>query len=85
MQKRYWSTLALIGPLRVLAQMPSGRQRRVGAVLGWGLYYVMWHRRRIAARNIELCLFMLSLPEQNLWTHRRFKIHPPGEPPVYEQ
>jgi KDO2-lipid IV(A) lauroyltransferase len=26
---------------------------------------------------------ILSAPEQYLWTHRRFKSRPPGEPPVY--
>jgi KDO2-lipid IV(A) lauroyltransferase len=26
---------------------------------------------------------ILEMPEQYLWTHRRFKTRPPGEPSVY--
>ena len=32
---------------------------------------------------IEQCV--LPMPEQYLWTHRRFKTRPPGEPPVYRR
>jgi len=33
--------------------------------------------------NRELEQFILRHPDQYLWTHRRFKTRPQGEPPVY--
>lgn len=33
--------------------------------------------------NQEIERWVLRLPEQYLWTHRRFKTRPPGAPPLY--
>jgi len=44
-----------VGMLWLLAQLPWGLQRVLGAVLGGLLFVVLPKRRRIAARNLELC------------------------------
>ncbi len=36
-----------------------------------------------ARMNREIERWVLRLPDQYLWTHRRFKTRPPGAPPVY--
>ncbi len=69
---RYWPTWMLVGLLRALALLPLAWQLRLGAVLGSGLYYVLRHRRRIAARNIELCLSMLCAPARAHLVRRHF-------------
>jgi KDO2-lipid IV(A) lauroyltransferase len=33
--------------------------------------------------NREIERWVLRLPDQYLWTHKRFKTRPPGEPPLY--
>ncbi len=69
---RYWSTWVLIGCLRALAQLPFAWQLRLGALFGWGLFHGMRRRRTIAARNIELCLPMLSESTRNRLVRRHF-------------
>ena len=36
-----------------------------------------------ARMNRELERWVLRMPDQDLWTHKRFKTRPPGEPSVY--
>jgi KDO2-lipid IV(A) lauroyltransferase len=36
-----------------------------------------------ARMNREIERWVLRMPDQYLWTHRRFKTRPPGEPPFY--
>jgi len=33
--------------------------------------------------NREIERWVLRLPDQYLWTHKRFKTRPPGSPPFY--
>lgn len=52
---RCWPTWAGIGLMWLLAQLPWGLQRRLGAGLGWLLRHLLGSRRRAARRNLELC------------------------------
>jgi KDO2-lipid IV(A) lauroyltransferase len=36
-----------------------------------------------ARMNRELERWVLKMPDQYLWTHKRFKTRPPGSPPIY--
>jgi KDO2-lipid IV(A) lauroyltransferase len=36
-----------------------------------------------ARMNRELERWVLKMPDQYLWTHKRFKTRPPGEPSIY--
>lgn len=57
---RHWPVWIGIGVLAVLARLPWHLQRGLGWALGLLLRYALGKRRRIAARNLELCF-----PEQS--------------------
>ncbi len=57
---RHLPSWALIGVLRSLALLPTKLQQSLGLILGRCMYYAMRRRRKIANRNIELCLPALS-------------------------
>jgi len=57
---RHWPTWAAIGLLVLLARLPWPLQRALGRALGAILRISMRGRRRIAARNIELCFPQLD-------------------------
>jgi KDO2-lipid IV(A) lauroyltransferase len=61
---RYWPTWMGLGLLRLIALMPYSAQRRVGLAIGSLVRLLPSPWVRIAARNIELCLPSLSLPER---------------------
>lgn len=52
---REWPTWLAIGLLAVLARLPLSLQRGLGRALGALLRVALPQRRRIAARNLELC------------------------------
>lgn len=52
---RHWPTWLAIGTMAVLARLPWGWQRGLGRALGALLRRALAQRRRIAARNLELC------------------------------
>jgi KDO2-lipid IV(A) lauroyltransferase len=75
-------TRARIVPL-VVKQLPGGR----GYV---ARFYPAWDEfptDDVAADTLRMNAFIeeriLEMPEQYIWTHRRFKTRPPGEPQVY--
>ncbi|MEQ1512117.1 MAG: LpxL/LpxP family Kdo(2)-lipid IV(A) lauroyl/palmitoleoyl acyltransferase [Lysobacteraceae bacterium] len=52
---RHWPSWLGIGALALLSRLPWGLQRTLGRAFGVLLQRVLGKRRRIAARNIELC------------------------------
>ena len=52
---RYWPTWLLLGLLKGLSHLPYSLQRAVGWLIGALLYGFTPRKRRIAARNLELC------------------------------
>ena len=52
---RHWPTWAGIGAMALLARIPWPLQRVLGRVLGRLLHQVLPARRKVAARNLELC------------------------------
>jgi KDO2-lipid IV(A) lauroyltransferase len=53
---REWGTRLALALLRWVHRQPMGRQVRLGAALGALLHALARSRRRIALRNIELCM-----------------------------
>lgn len=53
---RYWATWLGIGMLRLVEPLPYPLQARLGRVIGWCLGRLAIGYRRVARRNIELCL-----------------------------
>lgn len=52
---RYWPTWLLLLAMRLVALLPFRWQIAVGKYLGRALRYIRPSRRRIAARNLEIC------------------------------
>ncbi|WP_419735366.1 lipid A biosynthesis lauroyl acyltransferase [Pseudomonas sp. COR18] len=52
---RYWLLWLGLGLLWLIVQLPYCVLLRIGRVLGLAMYRVAGERRRIAARNLELC------------------------------
>jgi KDO2-lipid IV(A) lauroyltransferase len=61
---RYWGTWLGLGLLRLIHWLPYAAQLRIGAGLGALLGRLLGKRRRIAARNLELCFPELSPAER---------------------
>lgn len=61
---RAWPAWPGIALLWLLARLPLSVQRRLGRALGAVLYRVLGRRRRIAARNIALCMPELDAAAQ---------------------
>lgn len=57
---RHWPTWLAIGTMAVLARLPWAWQRGLGRALGALLRRALAQRRRIAARNLELCFPVLD-------------------------
>jgi Kdo2-lipid IVA lauroyltransferase/acyltransferase len=53
---RHWPVWLGVGLLALLARLPFGLQRRLGAGLGWLLRQLAGSRRRTAERNLARCL-----------------------------
>jgi len=52
----HWGARALLALLRGLQRLPLGAQAAIGQALGMLLYHLAGHRRKIALRNVALCL-----------------------------
>ncbi|WP_282347927.1 lipid A biosynthesis lauroyl acyltransferase [Pseudomonas sp. PS01301] len=52
---RFWPLWLGLGGLWLVVQLPYGALLRLGRWLGLGMYRVASERRRVAARNLELC------------------------------
>ena len=61
---RDWPTWIGIGAMALLARVPWPLQRAMGRALGAALQGVLAQRRRIAARNLELCFPELDATER---------------------
>jgi KDO2-lipid IV(A) lauroyltransferase len=61
---KYWATWAGLSALRAIELLPFSAQRHVGSALGKLIRHLPLAYVRIARRNIELCLPMLSPQEQ---------------------
>ena len=59
---RHWPAWIGIGTMALLARLPWRLQRALGRALGALLHAVLGERRRIAARNLELCFPRLDMP-----------------------
>jgi KDO2-lipid IV(A) lauroyltransferase len=55
-----WPAWIGIGLLAVLVRLPGPMWRLLGRALGWLLYGLLWPRRRVARRNLELCFPQLD-------------------------
>jgi KDO2-lipid IV(A) lauroyltransferase len=52
---RFWPLWLGLGALWLIVQLPYGALLELGRWLGLGMYRVATERRRVAARNLELC------------------------------
>jgi KDO2-lipid IV(A) lauroyltransferase len=52
---RFWPLWLGLGALWLIVQLPYGALLKLGRWLGLGMYRVATERRRVAARNLELC------------------------------
>jgi KDO2-lipid IV(A) lauroyltransferase len=75
-------TGARILPL-VVRQLPGGRGYVVRAYPAWEDFPGASPEKDARRMNAFIEARILEMPEQYLWTHRRFKTRPPGEPSVY--
>lgn len=70
-------TLVSVGSavIRALAALPPMVGIRLGAALGWCLYWVAASRRQVCERNIGVCFPQLTPPEQRTRVRRCFVEH----------
>jgi KDO2-lipid IV(A) lauroyltransferase len=70
---RFWPTWVLLGFLHIAARLPLKLQLGLGGLLG-RLFYTMQRReRRIARRNLEICLPELPAAEREQLLRRHFR------------
>ena len=62
---RHWPAWIAIGIIRAVALLPYPALLRLGRGLGWLAARLLVSRRRVAERNIALCLPALSAEERN--------------------
>lgn len=62
---RHWPAWIAIGVIRAIARLPYPAMIRLGRGLGWLAARLLISRRRIAERNIALCLPALSAQERS--------------------
>jgi KDO2-lipid IV(A) lauroyltransferase len=70
---RYWITWVGLGVMRSLTLLPYAAQRRVGSAIGALLRQLPLHFRRVARRNIDLCLPELAQQERAGLLDRHFR------------
>ena len=58
--------------MRFLATVPLPLVRGLGLLLGWGLYLLVWPRRRVVQTNLRLCFPERSDAERRTLTRRTF-------------
>lgn len=68
-----WPAWLGIGALALLARLPWPLQRALGRVAGDGLRLLLRDRRRVAARNLELCFPDLPPTERAALLRRHFR------------
>ena len=69
---RHWPAWIGVGSLAALARLPWGLQRRLGRAVGLGLRLAFPARRRIVARNLELCFPELDAPAREALLRAHF-------------
>jgi KDO2-lipid IV(A) lauroyltransferase len=72
LRPRYWPTWLGLGLLRLSLLLPYPALLKLGAGLGWLLYYLLPQRRHIAATNLRLCFPELSPGEHQQLLKRNF-------------
>ena len=72
-QPRYWPVWMGVGLLKIVFWLPQSARMATGRWLGRVLMRVAGSRRRIAARNIQICFPELTPAEQALLTRRHFE------------
>jgi len=70
---KYWLTWVGLGFMRSLELLPYPAQRRVGNAIGALLEALPLHFRRIARRNIDLCLPQLAEQDRAALVDRHFR------------
>ncbi len=70
---RHWATWIGIGLLRLVEPLPYPLQVRLGRAIGWCLGRLAIAHRRIARRNIELCLPEMAPVERERVLDRHFE------------
>lgn len=58
--------------MRSLARLPLPWLRALGALLGQLLYLLVWPRRRVALRNLQLCYPQASAAQRRAWARASF-------------
>ncbi|GAA4803063.1 LpxL/LpxP family Kdo(2)-lipid IV(A) lauroyl/palmitoleoyl acyltransferase [Lysobacter hankyongensis] len=69
---RHWPTWLGIGALTLLARLPWPLQRALGGAIGNILRWTLRDRRRVAARNLELCFPELDADARDALLRRHF-------------
>lgn len=69
---RHWPTWLGIGALALLARLPWRLQRALGGGIGNVLRWTLRDRRRVAARNLELCFPELDAGARDALLRRHF-------------
>jgi KDO2-lipid IV(A) lauroyltransferase len=69
---RHWPTWLGIGALALLARLPWPLQRALGGGIGNVLRWTLRDRRRVAARNLELCFPELDTDARDALLRRHF-------------
>ena len=72
-QPRYWPTWIGLACLRLVGCLPTAAQLALGRHLGRVAYRLAPGRRRIAARNLELCFPELSATDRDRLVRRHFE------------
>ena len=69
---RYWALWLGLGVLWLVVQLPYRWLLGLGRLVGWVMYHGAGERRRIAARNLELCFAHMSAPEREALLKENF-------------
>lgn len=69
---RFWPLWLGLGLLWLIAQLPYTVLLRLGRCLGGGMYRLASSRRKIAARNLELCFPQMSAAEREALLKENF-------------
>ena len=72
LEPRHWAAWLLVAAGVLLARLPWAVQRGLGRALGALLCRTMATRRRVAARNLELCFPELDAADRERLLHRHF-------------
>lgn len=69
---RFWPTLLGVGVLRLMAFLPMPFMALIGYLIGTISYLVLFPRRKIALKNIELCFPELSHRERQWINYKHY-------------